>query len=256
MVAFITSPIDTLLQPATRARASSRTCTVVPTLPCKPNSRCDLRGTKLAPNTRWGSRSRDPIGFHGGDFCLFNYVKAKSLTSIDPAGLRPITCRCHGYSPRDAGGGPFTVDRKVECANLATTCCPRACGELRWENEWWIGDPVPEPDMDTCPEDWGRGTDFLTCVACCVRTYEFWNSGAIACGIGGIRIPKRHVQPGQTPTSTWLLKPRRCFPKWCRPTMRTTRIVGRCSGVLFIIEGCYDLGIEGSCAVYCAARSQ
>lgn len=71
MVAFITSPIDTLLQGATRARAPGRTCTAVPTLPCKHNSRCDLRETKLAPNTRWGSRSRDPIGYRSNSL---NYL--------------------------------------------------------------------------------------------------------------------------------------------------------------------------------------
>ena len=86
MVAFITSPIDTLVQPATRARAPSRTCTVVPTLPCKPNSRCDLRETKLAPNTRWGSRSRDPIGYADGS-CQYNFISLSPPSGIDPFGL-------------------------------------------------------------------------------------------------------------------------------------------------------------------------
>ena len=83
MVAFITSPIDTLLQGATRARAPGRTCTAVPTLPCKPNSRCDLRETKLAQNTRWGSRSRDPIGYEDGK----NQFESKIvLKNVDPSG--------------------------------------------------------------------------------------------------------------------------------------------------------------------------
>lgn len=89
MVAFITSPIDTLLQGATRARAPGRTCTVVPTLPCKPNSRCDLRETKLAPNTRWGSRSRDPIGYLDSRN-LFQGLLSSPTTSVDPSGLQCV----------------------------------------------------------------------------------------------------------------------------------------------------------------------
>gem|GEM_PF-3654720 len=102
MVASISSPIDTLLQGATRARAPGRTCTVVPTLPCKPNSRCDLRETKLAPNTRWGSRSRDPVGYEGSPYSLFEYVASMPLTLNDPSGMVSGTLH-HGY-PLYLGG--------------------------------------------------------------------------------------------------------------------------------------------------------
>jgi RHS repeat-associated protein len=209
---------------------------------------------------RWMSPSagrflgRDPIGYEGSEWGLYEFVRSRSLVNSDPTGLIPITCRCHGYSPRDQGGGPYTVDRTVECGGLATNCCRRACGRDRWHGEWWIVPELPQTEIDSCPSDWSSGTDYLTCVACCNRTYEFWNAGAIACGIGGIRVPKPHIQPGQYPTQTWLYGPRRCLPRWCRPTINQVRIVGRCSGVLFIIEGCYDVGIEGSCAAYCAAR--
>jgi RHS repeat-associated protein len=199
--------------------------------------------------------TRDPIGYAGSDFGLYEYVKSRSLVNYDPSGLIPITCKCHGYSPRDQGGGPFTIDRTTECGGLASNCCGRVCGpDLHWQDEWWIVPQPPQPEIDSCPSDWGNGTDYLTCVACCVRTYEFWNAGAIVCGVGGIRVPKPHIQPGQYPTQTWLYGPRRCLPRWCRPTLQQVRIAGRCSGILFIIEGCYDAGVEGSCAAYCAAR--
>ena len=98
MVAFISSPIDTLLQGATRARAPGRTCTAVPTLPCKPNSRCDLRETKLAPNTRWGSRSRDPIGYADGENLYKSYL---SLWMLDPNGtscsIQPCLDNCKKF---------------------------------------------------------------------------------------------------------------------------------------------------------------
>ena len=114
MVAFITSPIDTLVQGATRARAPGRTCTAVPTLPCKPNSRCDLRETKLAPNTRWGSRSRDPIGYEGRQLNIYEFVDASPLVSLDPSGKRKVCCK-----------NRFMGIVEMECAdgNTARECC-------------------------------------------------------------------------------------------------------------------------------------
>lgn len=106
MVAFITSPIDTLLQGATRARAPGRTCTAVPTLPCKHNSRCDLRETKLAPNTRWGSRSRDPIGYVDGLSGL--YLVDIYLSAVDPTGNQKVL----------PGDGPI-VPANAKCFVLA-----------------------------------------------------------------------------------------------------------------------------------------
>ena len=96
MVAFISSPIDTLLQGATRARAPSHTCTAVPMLPCKPNSRCDLRETNLTPDTRWGSRSRDPIGIYGG-LNYYRYARCRPLVSIVPSGLLDKKTLCEDY---------------------------------------------------------------------------------------------------------------------------------------------------------------
>ena len=57
----------------------------------KPNSRCDLRETKLAPNTRWGSRSRDPIGYAATE-CLYDYVNGQVFNKSDPSGTARARC--------------------------------------------------------------------------------------------------------------------------------------------------------------------
>jgi len=75
-------------------------------LPCKPNSRCDLRETKLAPDTRWGSRSRDPIGYLGKNTNLFELAISNTLNSVDPNGLfaeppvivQPGWVNCAGFA--------------------------------------------------------------------------------------------------------------------------------------------------------------
>ncbi len=203
------------------------------------------------------SFTRDPIGFLGG-INLYDYVAGQSLGSLDPSGNIPITCGCLKYGRQY--GGPTSspaieqFNVSVNCGGLASSCCSNACGPGWWGGHWWIVPQPPQPEIDSCPGDWTQGTDYLTCVACCVKNYEFWNSAVAVCGVGGIRVPKPHIQPGQYPGQTWLYGPRRCLPRWCRPTLWQVRLVGRCSGILFIVEGCYDVGVEGTCAAYCAAR--
>jgi hypothetical protein len=118
MVAFITSPIDTLLQGATRARAPGRTCTAVPTLPCKPNSRCDLRETKLAPDTRWGSRSRDPIGYVDGACLYGQYIRMQHLDSMG------LFCNTHcstSFMPQQVAGMPYRNESPLPAAQGQVT---------------------------------------------------------------------------------------------------------------------------------------
>lgn len=92
---------------------------------------------------------RDPIGYEGSKFGLYEAIRGRVLIYLDPTGLIPITCTCHGYSPRDAGGGPYTIYRKINCQGLATSCCPQACGQDRWDGEWYVGEPpnpvIPRP---------------------------------------------------------------------------------------------------------------
>jgi hypothetical protein len=88
MVAFITSPIDTLLQPPTRARAPSRTCTAVASQPLKSNSRFDLRVTNLTTDTRWGFCSRDPVIASLVE--IYEYCRSNPFKYIDFSGNCPI----------------------------------------------------------------------------------------------------------------------------------------------------------------------
>jgi len=221
-----------------------------------------VRARTYEPVTgRW--LSMDPLGFVDGP----NLYRAYFMPgSVDPSGLVAICCDCAG-GPRS---GPATMSNygddffvaRTDCQSDYSNCCRDACRrQHRWASfrgSWRIcsaGPDGPPPiGVDPCPSDWATGTDYLTCLACCVRTYEFWSAGEIASGIVGIRVPKPHIQPGQYPTQTWLYGPRRCLPRWCRPTIRTVRFIGKWSGILFIVEGCYDVGVEGSCAAYCAAR--
>jgi len=192
---------------------------------------------------------------------MYTYTNDWPLNAIDPTGLVTINCMCQ----QSNYGGFQTYStyfwRQVNCTGSASTCCTSACDiddglGTSWTGRWDIlgAGPSDPPGDDPCPDDWSSGTDYLTCVACCVRTYEFWNSLAVSCGVGGMRYKKPHPTPGQEDTSTWLLRVRRCLPRWCRPRMITVQWVGKCSGVLFIVEGCYDFGVEAVCSAYCAGR--
>ena len=157
MVASISSPIDTLLQGATRARAPGRTCTAVPMLPCKPNSRCDLRETNLTPDTRWGSRSRDPIGYYDGSSLYFNYF---DVNGVDPYGFLESdpgigdgkNCQSHSISARlklsdflpikRIRAGTVTVKGDVGLnVHIVRKTCDVPCdcnGRVATETNWYL----------------------------------------------------------------------------------------------------------------------
>jgi hypothetical protein len=94
MVAFISSPVDTLLQPATRARAPSRTCSAIASQPLNSSARFDLRETTEASNPRWGSCSRDPIGYAGNSRNLHMFLNSRSLSNLDPSGEIIVSIPC------------------------------------------------------------------------------------------------------------------------------------------------------------------
>ncbi len=197
--------------------------------------------------------SRDPTGFEGSRGNLLEVGFGRVSTFLDPTGQVPIKC----VFERGGLGGLGETTITTDCLGSATACCDSVKPPGGWKlKEWHIENARPDSPSasDTCPDNWSVGTDYLTCVSCCVKKYEFWNSAAIACGIGGIRVPKPHIQPGQYPGQTWLYGPRRCLPSFCRPKLWQVRLTGRCSGILFIIEGCYDVGVEGTCATFCATR--
>ncbi len=215
--------------------------------------------------------SRDPLGFVDGMSLYRAYFVPGGM---DPTGNVCVECNCRcsesGYVLSNGGGTRSTV--KVECSGSGEACCKSACkssgspgtGSVPWigkppvhcvSDKWKVcgtGPDSPGPE-DTCPDDWWNG-DYLTCTACCVKSYKFWTSIEAATACGGARIPKPHVKPEQYPCQSILYGPRRCLPKCCRPTLVTTRTCGRRLGYLFIAEGCYDAGVSVTCASYCAAR--
>jgi len=133
----------------------------VPMLPCKPNSRCDLRETKLAPDTRWGSRIRDPIGYIGMAN-LFCYSKNMPTRAVDPSGpieLIFIPEKVDGMPWHD-GSPPHLPEIHHEAAGLAETdteiacdCIQKNCGsdftlkcKIVTKSEIWLW-PAIEDDL-------------------------------------------------------------------------------------------------------------
>lgn len=126
MVAFISSPIDTLLQPATRA--PSRTCTVVPLQPFKSNPRCDLRETNLTTDTRWGSRCRDPIGYVDG-FQMYGFLTHQPVFQLDPSGK--AICDCSLLSDSYSCRGGFSTSSNLRTDTVSAL--GNDCSVLDWD---------------------------------------------------------------------------------------------------------------------------
>jgi RHS repeat-associated protein len=110
---------------------------------------------------RWMSPSagrflgRDPIGYEGSEWGLYEYVASNVLVMTDPTGEIPIVCRCS----RDAQNIWGTWEVVTDCTGLASTCCGRACcpgrgtgGVLGGPNtpcgymdDWWVLNTPPPP---------------------------------------------------------------------------------------------------------------
>jgi RHS repeat-associated protein len=71
---------------------------------------------------------RDPIGYQGSMWGLYELFDASVLTSTDPLGLFSGTCTCH------CGGGPsrhgIPVQVTPACGGNADSCCRKACDTI------------------------------------------------------------------------------------------------------------------------------
>jgi RHS repeat-associated protein len=85
---------------------------------------------------RWMSPSagrflgRDPIGFEGSEWGMYEFVRSRALNRLDPSGLILIYCECRSPSIADLfpfinQGSGWEVPKM--CDGLASTCCQRAC---------------------------------------------------------------------------------------------------------------------------------
>ena len=153
------------------------------------------------------------------------------MVGIDPYGLTRAECVA-GCMKDFSKKKPPTA-----AAGMALQACLDGCIH-----------EFPEPPGPLCRDE----GDWLDCMACCIKNGGGRLAGGV--GIGGIREPKPHRKPGQYPDQSWLYRPRRCLPRWCRPTLNTTRIAGRLAGRAFLCLGLYDAALDLSCAAHCSGR--
>ena len=106
-----------------RAREAKTTpCTEVPML--KSRSRIEIWLVIYETCDRLESFTRDPIGFKGSEWNLYEYVRGRSLNYIDPSGLVSVTCQCQCRQGR--GEVQFTEEKEVQCV-IGQACCSTAC---------------------------------------------------------------------------------------------------------------------------------
>jgi len=84
--------------------------------------------------------TRDPIGFKGSRWDLYEFVEGSSLNGLDPSGKILIACTCGCHGGRSIGYRSEV--RTVECTGLATSCCSSVCntryhnGSCSFTGEW------------------------------------------------------------------------------------------------------------------------
>jgi RHS repeat-associated protein len=84
---------------------------------------------------------RDPIGYAGSEWGLYEFLDGMPLGKCDPSGLVPILCICHEYPPFSGGLGPgrpreYTVS--TNCRGLGENCCREACRPYGFSGNWKI----------------------------------------------------------------------------------------------------------------------
>jgi RHS repeat-associated protein len=109
---------------------------------------------------RWMSPSagrflgRDPIGYEGSEWGLYEFVRSRALDRLDPSGLVLIFCECKSPSITDffpyiSQGSGWEVP--TMCNGLASTCCEKACCPGHYNpcntftGRWRINNTPPPP---------------------------------------------------------------------------------------------------------------
>lgn len=146
--------------------------------------------------------------------------------------------------------------------SAAKCCVDRGDG---WFRSWRVlgafeGGCGGAPPADICDRDWDR-MDFIDCVACCVSSmYINAYSGAAtaASGVAGRRVPKVHIQPGQKPTESVLIRYRirakPLIPAGIRPTIHQVQVAGWVARRAFLLAGVAEFGLECACALRCGGK--
>ena len=134
------------------------------------------------PLGRW--LTRDPIGYVGSAYNLYEYVSGMPTVAIDPFGLKCLNCTC------EAENGRRTWNVEIECDTaggegpLFSDCCKDAC----WDSSVGFGHPInieicgADPTEPCTPEEaWKYLCNKADCLVNCNRKWG-WTC-TIACSL-------------------------------------------------------------------------
>ena len=111
-----------------RTRAPARCSGVNPRRACLENhvKRSSKPTCIYGDRRRLESCSRDPIGYKGSPWNLYEYGSSRVASLVDPSGKVPISCTCQRFLGFN-GIEEFNVE--TECDGGGMNCCSNACGD-------------------------------------------------------------------------------------------------------------------------------
>jgi RHS repeat-associated protein len=82
--------------------------------------------------------TRDPIGYNGSPWDLYEFVASNPVRRLDPSGLVSIDCHCtcRRFSPEGTMIGIEQSVKTVDCGGSAATCCASACASRQDSNDY------------------------------------------------------------------------------------------------------------------------
>ena len=95
---------------------------------------------------------RDPIGFEGSEWGLYEFLYGIPIVKKDPWGLDAIRCWCQRFPPYSGGlGAPRPIEYVVQttCTGIAANCCRDACKPNGFTGRW----EVEEAESDNSAEE-------------------------------------------------------------------------------------------------------
>jgi RHS repeat-associated protein len=138
---------------------------------------------------RWMSPSagrflgRDPIGYAGTEWGLYEFVRSRALDRLDPSGLVLIFCECKSPSITDffpyiSQGSGWEVP--TMCNGLASTCCEKACCPGHYNpcnsftGRWRLKNTPPPPTFPQVFWDCYSNCSRSDCLSWCTISYGGW----------------------------------------------------------------------------------
>ncbi|XZE36587.1 RHS repeat domain-containing protein [Pirellulaceae bacterium SH501] len=208
---------------------------------------------------------RDPIGYAGSEWDLYEFVDSEALNGTDPSGQITISCNCMCRGGRSMG--TWFKDVEVECDGAASTCCSTACGKCKFSGKFKL--PDAEEDDLKLGDVVVDAVDDMVCTIVLICDFSPITAGPTGEGAVGclaskavcrqvkqcIKVNKRKPKPKYPKGDKWKCSSKArnwelgtaCYNRRFVTTGRTESSAKEAAHAACVAAGCHKPGKGGDC---------